>query len=546
MRKAAVLLSVAMALMLGACESREERAAEAAARADQLLQQGNPIAAGIEIRKAIGERDDIASFWIILARSEMMQRSYANAFSSYLRAIELERGNLEALHAVAELAFAGGQLDDADRYADQLLALNTQNTRALLVKGSVALRRNKFADADDFVSKVLAIEPVNEGAILLRSRILSQQGKNAEGAALLEKALEERGDTPMTLSGLLEIYQKAKDSPNIARTYARLFKIAPENMKLQLDYARELYASGDMQTGYAVISKVQQARPDDPVLQGLIVDTWLAAGGEAVSPEEVNRIASDGSPTMKVALARYVLEKGRPAEAERILQPFVADAAIASANVEAQVIYAMAKAALGQRGDALRRANAILDFDNTNSRALMLRARIEIADKSADQALADAQILVRDNPDLAAARIVLADVYVLRKQPDLANVTYQRAIGDFPVSIEILGAYLDYLVAADRRPDALRAAVTFTRRNPDMVPGWKTLGVLCLRLGEKDCVRASIAALKGLRGGAAVASQLEAKLAANDREGNSLTAGTNLNGHKHIAARPPRRAGAAA
>ncbi|ARS27321.1 tetratricopeptide repeat protein [Sphingomonas sp. KC8] len=523
-RKLGLAAAVALSFALSACNSREERAAAAAATADQLLQQGNAMAASIEIRKALAERDDIAPYWLILARADATLQRYAGAYAAYLRVLELDRGNLEALHAVAELSFAGGQLDDADKYADQLLALNTQNVRALLVKGSVALKREKYDDATQFADQVLALDPGSEGAMLLRGRILSGQGKHAEAAALLEKSAAERGDTPATLAGLLEIYRKIDDSAGVARTFGRLFKVAPGNVDMQLDYARELYLNGDMRGGFAVVDKLQRAKPDDAGTQGRIVDIWLEVGGDAIPAEDARRIAQEGSPAMKVAMARYLLETGKPSEAERLLRPFVADSRIAAHNVEPHVIYALVQNALGKRDDALRRANAVLQFDETNPRALLLRTRIAIANGGFDRALADGQVLVRDNPDLATARVVLGQIYTVRGENGLANATFQQAIKDFPGNAEILSGYLDFLQSSGRRPEAIPVAAAFTRDNPSLVAGWKVRAGLCISVGEEECARTALTALANLRGGQDASRAMAGLLATRNRESAALSA----------------------
>lgn len=522
-RKSGTAALVALALMLGACSSREDRAAAAAAAADQLLQQGNPLAASFEIRKALVERDDIAPYWIIRARIDTALKDYAKAYSSYLRVLELDRGNLEALHAVAELSFAGGQLDDADKYADQLLALNSQNIRALLVKGSVTLKRAKYAEANGFADQVLALDPGNEGAILLNARVLSAQGKNVEAALLLEKSAQSRGDTPATLDGLLEIYRKAGDAANVERAFARLSKIAPGNINMQLDYARELYLNGNMGGGFAILDRLQQSKPDDAGLQGRIVDIWLEVGGNAVPPAAIARISAQGSPAMKIALARYMLETGKPADAERLLGPFVADAKVAAKNVEPHVIFAMTRSALGKREDALRRANAVLEFDETNPRALLLRTRISIAKGDFDRALADAQVLVRDNPDLATPRVVLGQIYALRKESGLANAVFQQAIKDFPDNTEVLSGQLDFLQGAGRRPEAMQAAEVFTRRNPQSVAGWNTRAELCIGVGDEGCVRTALAVLANLRGGQDASRELTLMFDVRSRDNASLS-----------------------
>lgn len=502
--------ALALALALGGCGSPGERAAAAAARADQLFQAGDTWSAVTTIREALALRDDVASYWLLLARIEMARRNYAGAYAAYVRSLELEHGNQEALHAAAELAFAGGDTVAADKYADQLLALNAQNGRALLVKASVALKQGRLDDADGFISQVQALSPDDQGAQLLRARLLSVRNQNEEAVAILDKLAARNGDNAPTLVALLEIYRRTGDSANIEAVLARMAKLTPDNVDAQIDYARQLYRNGKNAEAFAVLDRVQQTKPADALLQARVADLWLDAGGDAVPAEAVARIAANGTPAMKVALARYLQARGRAAEAERILRPLAADDQITQANAEAHAIYAMTREAMGQREDALRRANAVLAFDATNSHALLLRARIRMASKDLDGALADARLLQRDNPDLASTPIVLAEIYGLRQQDGLATGTFERALQDFPGNVDVLAAYVNYLISSNRRSQAMQVAETFTGRNPDLVPGWKIRADLCAGAHDADCIRTVAAALSKLKGGDAVMRGLPA------------------------------------
>lgn len=510
-------------MLLAACDSREQRAANAAAKADQMMQIGNPGGAGVFIREALAERDDVAAYWLVLARSQMMLQKYAAAYSAYLRVLELDRGNMEALLAAADLSFAGGQVADADKYADQVLALDTQNIRALLVKGSVALKRKKLDEADQFAEQVLKIDPSVEGGTILRARILVAAEKPKDAVALLEQSLAARGDTQASLAVLLEIFQKVNDDAGVERTYARLFRIMPDNTGLRLSYARELYLNGKRDTAAAVIDEVQGTKPDDASLQNQIVDLWIDVGGDPATGDQVSRMAAGGA-AMRTALARYFLETDRSAEAEELLRPLLGDGEVAAGNVEARTLYAMAQNALGRRKDAYDRANAVLAFDQTNPRALMLRARILAASGSFDRALQDARVLVRDNPDLEEPRVVLGEIYQMRGDEGQADGVFRQALKDFPQSARILSSYMDFLVAINRRPQALRAAGQFTARNPDLAVGWKALGDRCVALGNDNCVAAAMATLSGLRGGDAARRELTAAQALRDRRRAGLSA----------------------
>lgn len=520
-RYIAACSAIACALLIAGCDTREERAAAAAMQADQFLQAGDMVAARIHIQDALKERDDVAAYWLLLARAEVATERYGSAYGAYLRVLELDKSNQEALHAVAELSLASGQLDEAAKYADQLLAFNTQNQRAMLVQGTVALRRDKLDDAMRLADQVLALDPANDAGALLKAQVLGAQKKPAEGAAILEAAMKARGDKPALLSGLLDLYRQMRDGAGIERTFGRQFTLTPRNADLQIDYARELFLNGNSRDGLATTRRVQQAHPDDAKIQGRIVDLWLEAGPGVVGDAELVRIADGGGVAQRVALARYALEDGRPAQAETLLRPIIGQE-MTAATLEPHILYAMAEQALGRRGAAYARADKVLGFDATNPRALLLRAQIAMARADFDRALADAQVIARDNPDLAAERGLLGQIYALRKENGLAEAAFQRAMQDYPDSAAVVANYVNFLVGANQRPRALRVAEAFTTRDPELVAGWEMRGSLCITVGDDACAAIALKTLPALRGGRVAAQRLQGALAASQRQRAAL------------------------
>ncbi len=89
--------------------------------------------------EAVSLRDDVASYWLRLARLNMQTRDYPGAYDGYSHAIELEPNNMDALQNLAELSMAAGRLEDAHKHADRVLELDPRNIRGQLVNGYLAL-----------------------------------------------------------------------------------------------------------------------------------------------------------------------------------------------------------------------------------------------------------------------------------------------------------------------------------------------------------------------------------------------------------------------
>ncbi len=107
-------------------------------------------------------------------------------------------------------------------------------------------------------------------------------------------------------------------------------------------------------------------------------------------------------------------------------------------------IFAAASMAAGQPDNALQVAQRILDFDESNPRALRIRAQVALDRGQLNQALTDARVLVRDHPDGIENRTLLARVFEARNDGRQAESTFRQALNDMPRSEVALEEYVAF------------------------------------------------------------------------------------------------------
>ena len=506
-------------LVLAGCGQSQEKAAKAAARFDAYYAAHNYFAARVEITRAIAAQEDVPEYWSKLARVQTALGRYLDAYSAYSHVVELDPKNEDAVQALAELSYSGGSLDDAEKFADQWLALQPRSLRMLLVKGSVAAARHDLAEARAIVDRMLAIDPTNEGATILLARVLNAGGDHESAVGTIEASIAKDGETVPKLMVLLDLYAGQDDFRHSARTYARLFTLRPADVDLRLEYVKLLYEQGLPDRALAMLARLTRSHPGDAALQQRIVDIWTDVGSAAVDVDRVRRfVSADGDEQMKVALGHLLLDQNRYADAEVTLRPFVDQDAITAANVEADVLYAGALAGLGRGVQATALVDRILDFDEGNPRALLMRVRVLVARGDLPEALRYAQLLVRDNPGIAEGRVALARIYVRRKEPVLAANAFAQAMNALPDDSAMLAAYVRYLVETGRASNARDVAKRFTDDNPRSRDGWSERARLCIALGDAACVEQTFAALDRISGGAKTRHGLAAAWAAQQRQ----------------------------
>jgi cellulose synthase operon protein C len=511
-------LALAGALSLSACRSPEQQAAHAHARFQVLYDAGDYSRARVEINKALRYRDDQPGYWIDLAHAELALGNFPGAYIAYSRALELDRNNVEALTNAGDIALAGNLIDSAEDYTTRLLAIDPSNARGRLVKGSLLLKKKDYKGALAIGQQLLAEAPDAEGVLLLVARAQFEQGDRAAAITTLQNAVDRRGGTIALLERLVDYQRQAGDQQALARNYAAYTRLKPDDVGLQFDYARQLQKIGDSAGARQVIAGIDEKYRNDVKVQGAVLDFIQQSQGVDRAIAEAQRRAGQGALPIKAAMAAFLLDRGRADLAQSILQPQVANiGTITPDTVEAASVYAAAMNARGQGDAALSLANRVLAFDDSQPRMLLMRSEIYRQRGKLDEALADAQLLTHNAPQLEGGWIALAKAYVARGDHELAEQTFVRAMQDFPKSAAVSREYALYRVSRGNMVGAFIQAQGFVRANPNNLDGLKLQAELCQAIGNGGCVSVMRDRMKQLPGGAAAAGDLR-DLAAGQKQ----------------------------
>lgn len=509
------IVAAAALFVLAACGSSEQRAEKAAVRADVFYARRDLYSARIEIKRAIGAQDDVPEYWARLARVELADGHYLEAYQAYARVVELDPDNDEAIQTMAELSYSAGSFEDAERLADKILEHQPRSLRMLLVKGAVAASRRQVPKAREIAERMLSIDPTNEGATILLARVINMGGDREPAITLLETSIAKDGESVGKLMALLDLYTGRDDFPRVARSFARLFALQPGNADLRLEYAKLLYERGRPDRALGMLARLSRRHRGDPAIEQRIVDLWTEVGSDRVDVDAVQRfVATTGDAPMKVALGHLLLDQKRYADVEAVLRPHVDKGEVSAAKVEADVLYAGALAGLGRSSEALAMVDKVLKFDPSNPRALLMQVRVSVASGDLARALNDAQTLVRDNPGMAEGRVALAGIYVRRNEKILADAAFARAMNELPDNAQMLTAYVDYLRGTQREAMAREVAKRFSRNNSRMLAGWKVRTELCLAADDKPCLTETLYALDQVVGARQVRQKIEARMPA--------------------------------
>lgn len=475
--------AVAALLAVSACSSKAERAAEAMAEAVQLNAAGQYRAAALKFDRAVQLRDDLPALWIARARNQVQMRNYGGAFRSYRNALDQDRTNREALDAVAQIALAISDLDNAEDYANQILALDPNDMNAQLVRTTVELRRGRLDSASDMVEKALAQDGTNEQARVLKSRILQRRGDAAGALALIAPIFDAGGGSPDLRQQLMSLYQRSADGNGLLRVAERNARDQPRDAASQIAYAKYLLLTRRFPQAATVLDRVHRIEASDATREQTL--TMLTDADVPLADVDA-MLATLPSPqtSLAIAAAEYGSSHGAGAAARRRLAGLVQAQPLSAGTTDLHAAYAYALVQTGQVADAARRATAVLAIDPDEPIALGARALAEIAGRDLDAALRDARVVARDNPNSASAVALLAQVYRAGGDPGSAASAITSGFNDNQDDAEFLALYVAQLVATGRATDAAMVARSFTIRQSASVLAWRLRAQLSAAAGD--------------------------------------------------------------
>lgn len=463
MRLRSISLCLALLAATGACTSAETKAANAAALAEVAFNQGRIPVARVYIQQALAQRDDVSDYWILLARINLGSGNASGAFDAYENALTLDRGNVEALSSLCQLAIGGNVAPRAEKYADQLAVLDPNSTLPATVRAAAALARNDKAGADRFLAQVLGPHPDDLGALMVKSRRLAADEKYAEAAAVIETTFSAPGNPTPRLMELVRLYGKAGDRAGYQRSIARLARANPDDPRRQLDYAELLYDGGERDEAYAVTRAILTASQQDVAVAAAVLDLWLQQGPAAMPAASITTDAAELGVEARAAYAQYASEMGHPEVALAILGADGDAGPPDQANADALAAAAYARALQGQRGAALATLNAILSTDPSQTRALLARGRIG---GNAADAVADLRKVVSEDPENVTARLALADTLLKRRDDLLARSVLREGLDLGDGDPRLAERLARLLTTAGRRAEATAVLTDYARANP--------------------------------------------------------------------------------
>lgn len=438
-----------------------------------LLESGNPVAAEIELRKAVELKVSADQTTPLLARTQLMLGQPRKVIDDLAKVNLSEAGPRADLQTSVGLAYLmTGKIDDAQTAFDAAIAAVANYAPALIGQARIKAARQDLPGALTLLSSTLEKSPNHPDAWQLKGDILTALGKDVEAQDSYRQAVALKADYAPAYASLISHLLKSGKVDDAAKLLEAMKHSAPGSVQLSYLQAQLFYSQKNFKAALDSIQQYLNLIPDSaPALQlagAIAFELKSYATAETYLQKALPKTAELGA-ARRVLIATY-LRSGQPAKALATLQPvldkigddsnmlalagavflqvgevdkstayFAKSAALDPANKNKLTSVALARLANGEEATAYRELEQIASGDSGTHADMALISSL-LTRRKFDQALKAIATLEKKQPEnplvdnlRGTALLGMGDQLAARKSFERAltkNATYFPAVAN--------------------------------------------------------------------------------------------------------------------
>jgi cellulose synthase operon protein C len=482
-----------------------------------------------------------------LAEAQMKSGNVAAADATSARLMEVAPKNPLAKQLRAQVAAAGGKLDEARGLLEGIVSKQPDNVSARLLLGYVNLQQGNLDQAEMHVQTVVAQNPANPAAQKLLAEVRAKQSSPGETMASVRNALEQTSNDPtmLAVAGRMSLasgdrqqalaYLAEASKPGTEMTPAAQMEVANGYMLAgELDKALEilkavpdssavsyqrdsmlllsLLRKGDEAELLSQSKAILAKSGTDPVVRNLVGSVYAAANKMDMAREQFDEALrlAPGDKQALINRAKVELAQGNPAAAEPFLKKVLE-------KEPKDLMATMAMAAVaGARKDNKAVETYLVkakDDHKASPEAQSALAQFYITNKEPAKAKAVMDAAVAANP--ANARMANTRGVVMIGTNDMAAAiaSFDKAVQLEPSTIEFTMNLARAKAISGDTKGALVALDDLLKQQPKSVPALSLAAATSLRSGELERATGYIERIRQVAPDSQVSNQFEGDLA---------------------------------
>jgi tetratricopeptide (TPR) repeat protein len=484
------LLLVFSSLLLGACESPEERVAGYIADAEQRLDEGDIVKAEIDVKNALQIQPKNAQARFLMAQINETRREFQDMATNLRAAVEIDPEFAAARIKLGSLYAMAGALELAEEQAGMLTDADRERVDAKILLAQIAAANGDLELASQKLEEALALDSSNMQALGLLVSI-SASTNLTDALALLDQGIvDAEDDRPLRLLRIQILQRAGNYEDEVIAEYQGLMSDYPDEVAFGYRLAQFLAESGRVNDVEPVLRQIITNDPGN--VEARLALTQYAANTQG--PEEAEALLLQfveelpDSHTLRLSLARLYQQTGRSEQAYEEYERVASSARNEDAGLTAMVRMAGINLANGDTEAGQELLEQVLSVDSLNTDALLLRGALYIDQKEYKSAVSDLRSLLRTEPDNLQAQLLIAKAHSDAGDILLAEDAYKRVLNIDPGNVTATLELTRMLVARKKSDGALDLLREQTAAYPDEVRFSRAL--IGLYLSEKNAAAA--------------------------------------------------------
>lgn len=481
-----LIAAVAVAPMISACASPEQKMQRYTESGQEFLEKGDLGKANIQFRNALKIDEDHVPALLGLYEIVESNNQPQQMFGLLQQITRLDPTNAEALTDLSKLYLLSGDEATSLETIDAALSYKPDAADTIGTKAAILFRMGDREESIGLAERALELDPtIQEASTVVATNYILEE-KPDEAIAVLDRALEANPKAAVLHLLRVQIYASQNRSEDITAAYDALIQEFPDEPAYRRLYISQLVREEKFAEARAELMEVVKLRPNET--EGYIDIARLdrRIDGDEKARETLKSFADENpdKPDLAFAYAAYLRESGDADAARGVYQQVIGNAKTDELALRAKNELANMMLLDGDRSGAETLIAEILNRDARNSGGLIKTASIKLMDGDTDGAINDLRLVLADQPDSVQAKLLMASAYERRGDNASAERQYQEAFDSTEDKASVGNGFARFLI---RRGDTKRAEGILSRAlevNPRNEENLKLLAAV--RLQQQD------------------------------------------------------------
>lgn len=466
-----IIALVAVITVLAGCGSTQERRDSFYQKAREAISAGNTGDAQVALKNALKIDPQFAKGYALMADLHIGERSFANAFANYSRAVELDPELIDAQLGLCKLYFLQRSMDKVEEKADFILARQPKHIEAGVLK---AIAQMKNGDADGALFRLVALEnenPDNVDIILAKSEVYASRGQRKEAEQAIQAGIVKNPGSELLHLHIAKLLIEDNRLDDAEQHYRQIIAADENNPRGHMLLVNFYGSSGQMAKAKNLLGELAKRFPKEEAFrlgQANAASRFGTSTEVEIILEQAHKDFPD-SNSVRLTLAEHYARTMQSAKAELLLQEFIKANPDLPQALKARKILASAYLS-NQEGDkAQSELEAVLKRNPRDLEGHFLKGSLDLQRGRVREAILELRQVVDEDPKSVKAYEMLVRSHLLNNEGYQAESLMQKALKESPESTPMRMLYVETLVAVgkvDKAIGELSAMAEKDKNNP--------------------------------------------------------------------------------